>query len=90
LRTGAKDDTTDPQAAWELLIAAQGPRPATITDWKGTVYTIALEQGADWKEREVKSADAWEIEFTMKFTVLAKETVYNDGSVYDSEATFAA
>jgi hypothetical protein len=88
LRGGAKDDTSDPQATWELLIAAQGPRPATIVDWKSNVYTIALEQGAVWVEREVKNTDTWEIEFTMKFTVLAKETVYNDGSVYDSESVY--
>lgn len=90
LRNKTVDTTSNPQATWELLIAAQGPRPATIVDWKGTTYTVALEQGAVWKEREVKNDKNWEIEAKIRFTVLSREPAYQDGSVYDSEASYVA
>ena len=89
LRTGGEDAWEDPQAAWELLIAAQGPRPATLVDWKGTNYTVAFEQGAIWKEREVKNQQHWEIDAVMTFTVLARAASYNS-DVYDGEAVYEA
>lgn len=90
LRNGAKDTEIDPQAQWELLKAAQGPRPATLTDWKGTSYVVAIEQGAIWKEREIASGERYEIDFSMKFTVLGQSATYQGGYVYDSEATYAS
>lgn len=88
LRNGTIDTTTNPQATWELLVGAQGPRPCTMVDWKGTVYTIALEQGSVWMEREVKNSEHWEIEAKIQFTVLSRQPTYNDGSVFDSDASF--
>jgi hypothetical protein len=88
LRHGAADNETDPQAQWELLKAAQGPRPATMTDWKGNEYTIAIEQGAIWQEREIGSGDRYEIDFVMQFTVLGQSASWNAGYVYDGEATY--
>lgn len=90
LRNGSIDTTSNPQATWEVLIAAQGPRPATIIDWKNTTYTIALEQGAVWKERETKDSEHWQIEAKIRFTVLAREPAYGDGSVYDSDVSYVA
>lgn len=90
LRTGATDDTTDPQAKWELLISAQGPRPCTMVDWKGTTYVVAFEQGAQWTEREVKNSDRMEIEAELTFTVLSRSVSYGDGAVYDSEVTYVS
>lgn len=90
-RKGAKDTTTDPQAIWELLIGAQGPRPATLTDWKGTTFTIAFEQGAAWKERELDGGRKFEIDAVMQFTVIAQTAAYDRGNVYDAgTATYAA
>ena len=90
LRNGTLDTTSDPQATWELVKSAQGPRPATITDWKGTVYTIAFEQGAAWIERENKTGEQYEIDAVLRFTVLSRTASYNDGIVYDGEAEYAA
>jgi hypothetical protein len=89
LRNGAKDTEDDQQAKWELLKAAQGPRPATMTDWKGTQFTVAIEQGAEWIEREIASGQKYEIDFTMRFTILGQGASYNAGFVYDSEASYA-
>lgn len=80
----------DPQAQWELLIGAQGPRPATMIDWKGTTYTVAIEQGAAWKEREIAEGQRYEIDFTMQFTVLSREPAYDDGAVYDGATEYAS
>ena len=88
LRNNTTDDTSDQQAKWELLISAQGPRPATLTDWKGSVYTVAFEQGATWVERESKTRERYEIDAVLTFTVLARSATYNDGSVYDSQAEY--
>ena len=90
LRSGTRDTDIDPQAQWELLKGAQGPRPATMTDWKGTTYTIALEQGAIWKEREIVEGERYEIDFVMKFTIIGQTATYGGGYVYDSEAIYAA
>lgn len=88
LRNESTDDTSDPQARWELLISAQGPRPATLVDWKGTTYTVAFEQGAQWVEREVRDAKRYEIDAVLTFTVLARAASWNDGSVYDSDSSY--
>jgi hypothetical protein len=90
IRNKTIDTTADMQAAWELLIGSQGPRPATIVDWKGVTYTVAFEQGAEWHEREVRDGGHWEIDATLRFTVLAREVAWNDGAVYDSEASYVA
>ena len=89
LRKGSFDTTSDPQATWELIKAAQGPRPATMTDWKGTTYTVAFEQGASWIERENKTGEQYEIEAVLTFTILSRAAAYQDGAVYDAEVTYA-
>lgn len=89
LRHGSHEIEGDPQAQFELLKGAQGPRPATMVDWKGSIYTIALEQGAVWDEREVDEGDRFEIDFTMRFTVIGQTATYQSGFVYDSEAVYA-
>lgn len=89
-RLGNADHDDDQQAKWELLLDAQGPRPATITDWKGTRYTVAFEQGADWREYGVRGEEGWAIDAILRFTVLARDTVWNDGSVWDSGVRWVA
>lgn len=89
LRSGSQENEGDPQAQWELLKAAQGPRPALMTDWKGTTYTIALEQGAIWTENPIGSDDRYEIDFVMQFTVIGQTATFSGGFVYDSEAVYA-
>lgn len=77
-------DTRDPEVVWNQLLTAQGPRPASLTNWRGVTATVAYEQGCAWKEREVKTAKRWEIDVRLRFTVLAQEARYGDGSQFGS------
>lgn len=88
LRTGGDDAWDDPEAVWNLLRGVQGPRPATLIDWKGRTYTVAFEQGASWKERESGDKTQWEIDVVLQFTVLSTEAAYNDGYRYDANADY--
>jgi hypothetical protein len=85
-RKGAQDVTTDFQSIWELLVSAQGPRAATLIDWKGSTYVIAFEQGASWIEREDEKRERYGIDAVLQFTIISKVPTFNDGSVYASDA----
>lgn len=75
-------DDRDPQIVWNRILASQGPRPATLIDPKGNTYTVAFDQGASWIEREVRDGNSWFIEATLSFTVLARQIVYGDGTLW--------
>ena len=83
------DTTTDQQAKMGQLFASQGPRPATMIDWKSTVYFVAFEQGAVWPEREVDGGERFEADVVLTFTVLARQSTWNDGSLYDTDAEYS-